>query len=159
MNMSLSSASLAISVCKASALSTRNSPDDPATRARETALNVLQKKRLEMAYVAAGGEIKPPDIKKSLELAYLAQVGQIQPTNGMIPPPHLTATGEIKQGDNGVVSNGQRKLVSQCQYQPHQRRDIHRVRARDPSRAAQHRALPATVLRAVEASASAVNHR
>ncbi len=59
----------------------------------EAALHALQKKRLELAYVAAGGEIKQPDNMKDLEHAYLA------------------AGGEIKQGDNHSVSNGQRKLV------------------------------------------------
>jgi hypothetical protein len=61
----------------------------------ETALDALQKKRLERAYVAAGGEIKRPDVKKDLETAYLA------------------AGGEIKQGDNDQPpETGPRKLVA-----------------------------------------------
>lgn len=87
---------------------------EPVGNDPETVLNALQKKRLEMAYVAAGGEIKQPEFKRSLEAAYLALGGQIQPANGLILPLNLTATGEIKQADNGVVSNSQRKLVSEA---------------------------------------------
>jgi hypothetical protein len=54
----------------------------------------FEKKRLELAYVATGGEVKQPDNKKSLELAYVA------------------AGGEIKQNEDHPVSNGQKRPVS-----------------------------------------------
>jgi integrase len=65
----------------------------PAGSDPEAALTVLNKKRLELAYIAAGGEVKQPDNRKSLELAYLA------------------ASGQTTQDDHSV-SNGQTKLVS-----------------------------------------------
>lgn len=67
---------------------------DPVGNDPEAALDALQKKRLEMAYVAAGGEIKQPDRKKDLESAYLA------------------LGGEIKQSDNRPVNNLQKRLLS-----------------------------------------------
>jgi hypothetical protein len=48
---------------------------DPAGSDPEAAL--AEKKRLELAYVATGGEVKQPDNKKSLELAYVAAGGEI----------------------------------------------------------------------------------
>jgi integrase len=62
----------------------------------EAALNALQKKRLELAYVASGGEVKQPDNKKSLESAYAA------------------ACGEINQIDKHPVSNAERMPVSKA---------------------------------------------
>lgn len=78
-------------------------------------LLTLQKKPLEMAYVAAGGVIQEPDPKKTLEAAYVAAGGKISHAENetLKASPHVTATGEIKQGDNGVVSDGKRKLVSE----------------------------------------------
>ncbi len=82
---------------------------DSAGSDPEAALNALQKKRLELAYVAAGGEIKQPDVKKSLESVYLAVGGQIQSANGAILSLHPASSGEAKQGDDG-----QRKLVTEA---------------------------------------------
>lgn len=45
---------------------------EPAGNNPEAVLQTLQKKRLEMAYVAAGGVIQEPDPKKTLEAAYVA---------------------------------------------------------------------------------------
>lgn len=45
---------------------------EPVGNDPEQALKALNKQRLEMAFVAAGGEVKQPDIKKELESAYRA---------------------------------------------------------------------------------------
>lgn len=82
---------------------------DPVGNDPEAALIALQRKRLELAYVAAGGEIKQPDVKKSLESVYLAVGGQIQPANGAILSPHPASSGEAKQG-----GDHQSKLVSEA---------------------------------------------
>lgn len=88
---------------------------EPAGNNPEAVLQTLQKKRLEMAYVAAGGAIQEPDPKKTLEAAYVEAGGKIGHAENetLKASPHVTATGEIKQGNNGVVSDGQRKLVSE----------------------------------------------
>jgi hypothetical protein len=72
---------------------------EPVGNDPEAALNALQKKRLEMAYVAAGGEIKHPDIKRSLESAYLAAGGQIKQGNNHAAsnPPKISVSGAIKE--------------------------------------------------------------
>lgn len=48
---------------------------EPAGNNPEAVLQTLQKKRLEMAYVAAGGAIQEPDPKKTLEAAYVEARG------------------------------------------------------------------------------------
>jgi hypothetical protein len=67
---------------------------DPAGSDPEAALAALEKKRLELAYVATGGEVKQPDHKKNLELAYVA------------------AGGEIKKNEDHPDSNGEKRPVS-----------------------------------------------
>ena len=67
---------------------------DPAGSDPEAALNALQKKRLELAYVAAGGEVKQPDDKKGPE------------------PAEVVAGGEVKQPDNQPTNNGEQETVS-----------------------------------------------
>lgn len=59
----------------------------------ETALKEFEKKSLELAYVASGGEIKKLDVKKNLETAYIA------------------AGGVIKLGGNQSITNGGKILV------------------------------------------------
>ncbi len=101
---------------------------EPAGTDPETVLAALQLKRLGMAYVAAGGMIQAPDKKKPLEAAYAAAGGKIgggkdDAPEALVPiaatgeikaSPKAMAIGEIKQRDNGVVANGQRKLVSEA---------------------------------------------
>ncbi len=41
---------------------------EPVGNDLEAALNALQLKRLEMAFAAAGGQVKQPDLKKELEV-------------------------------------------------------------------------------------------
>jgi hypothetical protein len=50
----------------------------------EIAIAQVQKKRLELAYIASGGETKQPDKKKELEAVYLAAGGEIKTSNS--PP-------------------------------------------------------------------------
>ncbi len=57
----------------------------------EAALAALEKNRLELAYVATGGEVKQSDNKRSLELAYVA------------------AGGEIKQNEDHPIINGRKR--------------------------------------------------
>ena len=54
---------------------------DPAGRDPEQALAALEKKRLELAFVAASGQVKKPDNKTSLEAAFLTR--QTAPTPGL----------------------------------------------------------------------------
>jgi integrase len=87
---------------------------DPAGSDPEAALNALQKKRLELAYVAAGGEVKQPDNKKSLESSFVAAGGEVkQPDDKKGPEPaEVVAGGEVKQPDNQPTNNGEQETVS-----------------------------------------------
>lgn len=51
---------------------------EPVGNEPEAALSALNLKRLQLAFVAAGGEVKQPDTKKELEAAYLAAAGAAQ---------------------------------------------------------------------------------
>ena len=87
---------------------------DPAGSDPEAALNALQKKRLELAYVAAGGEVKQPNNKKSLESSFVAAGGEVkQPDDKKGPEPaEVVAGGEVKQPDNQPTNNGEQETVS-----------------------------------------------
>jgi hypothetical protein len=67
-----------------------------------------------MAFIAAGGVIQEPDKKKFLETAYVEAGGKIAQAenNTLKASPPIATSGEIKESDNGGVSNGQRKLVT-----------------------------------------------
>ena len=82
----------------------------------EEALKALQKKRLGMAYVAAGGEVKQPDDKKILESAYVAAGGEVKQPNDkkILESASVAAGGETKQNDDHSVSNGEKKPVSKA---------------------------------------------
>lgn len=67
---------------------------EPIGNDPEAALQALQKKRLEMAYVAVGGQIQKTDKKKILEAAYVA------------------AGGKIEQRDNLTAADDSRKRLS-----------------------------------------------
>jgi integrase len=89
---------------------------DPVGSDPEAALKALQKKRLEMACVAAGGEIKHPDNKKDLESAYVAAGGEIkQPASkeGQ-ESAEIASGGETTKIDNHPVSNVEKKPVSKA---------------------------------------------
>ena len=87
---------------------------DPAGSDPEAALNALQKKRLELAYVAAGGEVKQPNNKKSLESSFVAAGGEVkQPDDKKGPESaEVVAGGEVKQPDNQPTNNGEQETVS-----------------------------------------------
>ena len=75
----------------------------------EAALKALQLKRLELTFVAAGGEIKQPDKKKDLELAYLAAGGQINQEN--LETAQLTTGYQIKQDSDLSTERPLRTLI------------------------------------------------
>jgi hypothetical protein len=78
-------------------------------------LKALGKKRLELAYVAEGGEVKQPDKKKILETAYLAVGGKIQQPADKSPDlPEVAAIGEIKQSDSQSITQSGKKTVSKA---------------------------------------------
>lgn len=54
---------------------------EPVGNDPETALNALQLRRLEMALIAAGGQVKRPDIKAELESAYQSAIGSTKTTD------------------------------------------------------------------------------
>ena len=89
---------------------------DPVGNDPEAALNGLQKKRLELAYVASGGEVKQPDNKKNLEPAYLAAGGEIVQADNKKGPEstEVASGGEINQIGNQPVSNGEKKPVGKA---------------------------------------------
>jgi integrase len=74
------------------------------------------KKILESAYVAAGGEIKQPDNMKSLELAYIAAGGEVKLPNSekILESAPIAAGGETNQNVSQTNSNGQKKKVSEA---------------------------------------------
>lgn len=81
----------------------------------EQVLKALGKKRLELAYVAEGGEVKQPDNKKILETAYLAAGGKIQQPADKSPDlPEVAASGEVKQSDCQSVIQSEKKTVSKA---------------------------------------------
>ena len=75
---------------------------DPVGNDPAAALDALQKKRLEMAYIAAGGEIKRPDNKKDLETAYLATGGQIRQNSN-------------QPGQRRLVSDAIKEYLDDCE--------------------------------------------
>jgi integrase len=89
---------------------------DPVGSDPEPALNALHTKRLGLAYVAAGGEVREPDNKKNLESAYVAAGGKIVQAHNEKGPEsaEVASGGEINQIDNQPVSNGEKKPVSKA---------------------------------------------
>ena len=86
----------------------------------EAVLQTLQKKRLEMAYVAVGGVIQEADKKKTIQDAYLAAGGKIDSAENerlKASPepkasPEVSAHDEIKQGETLPIANNSRVFVS-----------------------------------------------
>ena len=93
---------------------------EPAGNNPEAVLQTLQKKRLEMAYVAVGGVIQEADKKKTIQDAYLAAGGKIDSAENVRlkaspepkASPEVSAHDEIKQGETLPISNNSRVLVS-----------------------------------------------
>lgn len=87
---------------------------EPAGNDPEVVLKALNKKRHEMAFVAAGGLIQVPDRKKAIEAAYLGAGGQVcrAEDEALHPFPSVGTRGEIKRPDDREVNNGKRKLVA-----------------------------------------------
>ena len=77
---------------------------EPVGSDPEAALKALNKQRLEMAYIAAGGEVKQPDIKKDLESAYLAAAGTVQQASNV----------EAEIAPRKLVANGVKAYLSNC---------------------------------------------
>ena len=88
---------------------------DPAGRDPEHALRMANLKRAALAYVAAGGEIKPADKKKDLKSVFVEAGGEVEKTdNEKKVGSALVDGGKIKQQDDQPVGNNKKKLVSKA---------------------------------------------
>jgi integrase len=87
---------------------------EPAGNDPEVVLQALHQKRLELAYIAAGGAIQIQDKKKALGAAYVAAGGIIEFSKAetLRASLHLTAGDEIKLGEILPTANNSRVLVS-----------------------------------------------
>ncbi len=72
---------------------------EPAGRDPEHALRMAHLKRSALAFVAAGGEIKPPDKKKDLKSAFVEAGGEVTQTDNE-KKVGSALVGEIKQQDD-----------------------------------------------------------
>jgi integrase len=86
----------------------------PAGNTPEVVLHALHQKRLELAYVAAGGVVQIQDEKKTLEIPYVAAGGIIAfpKTSTLNASPHVTAGDEDKSGEIPSSVNNSRVPVS-----------------------------------------------
>ncbi len=86
-----------------------------AGREPEHALRMAHLKRSALAFVAAGGEIKPADKKKDLKSALVEAGGEVkQIDNEKKVGSALVDGGEIKQQDDRPVGNNKKKQVSKA---------------------------------------------